>query len=164
MTRLATLLTLTLVLLAACGDDERPVSSPLDGGESPRPVAEADVLGVEVSGDTGAYSFSVTVASPDTGCEQYADWWEVVTLEGELVYRRMSLHSHVTEQPFTRSGGPATIGADDEVVVRAHTNTGGYGGQTLRGSVVEGFEVHRPEARSAAALASSVPLPERCDF
>lgn len=164
MTRLLSLAMLAVVLAVACGDDEPPLTSPLAGGESPGPAAEADIVSVEASGGTGAYSFSVTVSSPDTGCELYADWWEVVTPEGDLVYRRVLLHSHVSEQPFTRSGGPVAIEADDEVVVRAHTNTGGYGGQTLRGSVTAGFEVYRPEARFAAALASSAPLPEGCDF
>lgn len=35
----------------------------------------ADALSVTVCGDDGAYHFSVEIASPDTGCGQYADWW-----------------------------------------------------------------------------------------
>ena len=49
----------------------------------------ADVVAVEVSGSEGSYSFSVTVCSRETGCDQYADWWEVVSDEGELLYRRV---------------------------------------------------------------------------
>ena len=80
----------------------------------------ADVIGVQVSGAPGAYQFNVTIKSPDTGCQQYADWWEVVSEDGRLLYRRVLLHSHVDEQPFTRSGGPVPIQADTVVWVRAH--------------------------------------------
>ena len=100
------------LLLAACGDEERPVTSPLADAEPPLEVTAADVIDVSTSGQPGAYSFSVTVSSPDTGCEQYADWWEVVTEDGQLLYRRVLLHSHVAEQPFTRSGGPVDVTAE----------------------------------------------------
>jgi hypothetical protein len=62
------------------------------GSEEPQPEPDdavtADVTAVRVSGAPGAYTFSVTLSSPDTGCDQYADWWEVITPDGELVYRR----------------------------------------------------------------------------
>ncbi len=124
----------------------------------------ADVISVQVSGSEGAYQFSVQVNSPDTGCEQYADWWEVLTEEGQLVYRRVLLHSHFGEQPFTRSGGPAAIQADTRVWVRAHMNTSGYGGAALRGSVQTGFEPAELSPEFAADLADQPPLPEDCAF
>jgi hypothetical protein len=97
------------------------------------------VRAVEVQGSAGDYTFSVTVESPDIGCEQYADWWEVVSPDGtELIYRRILAHPH-DEQPFTRSGGPVLVAADSTVVVRAHMNTVGYGGQALRGTPSAGF-------------------------
>lgn len=154
-----------LALLAvACSEAEAPVSSPLADAEQPASDTAADILSVEASGSAGSYSFSVTVSSPDTGCEQYADWWEVVTTDGDLIYRRVLLHSHTSEQPFTRSGSPVDIAADDTVIVRAHMNTGGYGGQALRGSVAAGFEAVTLEAGFAAELASRDPLPTGCDF
>lgn len=124
----------------------------------------ADVVSVQVSGSEGAYQFSVQVSSPDTGCDQYADWWEVLTDRGELVYRRVLLHSHVGEQPFTRSGGPVDIQADSVVWVRAHMNNGGYGGQALKGSVQDGFEPAELSPDFAADLADQPPLPEDCAF
>ena len=84
-----------------------------------------NVTAVTVAGEAGAYTFSVSVRSPDTGCEGYAYWWEVVSPDGELLYRRVLLHSHVDEQPFLRSGGPVQIGPNDTVVVRGHMSTGG---------------------------------------
>jgi len=127
-------------------------------------VMTAAVTAVQVSGAPGAYAFNVTVTSPDTGCQQYADWWEVVSTDGKLLYRRVLLHSHVSEQPFTRSGGPVPIQPDTVVWVRAHMNTGGYGGTVLKGSVKSGFTQTMLEAEFAAGLAQQAPLPDGCDF
>jgi hypothetical protein len=79
------------------------------------------------------------VSSPDTGCDQYADWWEVLDEEGQLLYRRVLLHSHVGEQPFARSGGSVSVGTEQIVWVRAHMNSRGYGRVAFRGSVQDGF-------------------------
>jgi len=64
----------------------------------------AEVQSVKATGKSNSYTFAVTIKSPDIGCDRYADWWEVITPEGELLYRRVLLHSHVDEQPFTRTG------------------------------------------------------------
>ena len=124
----------------------------------------ADVVAVEVNGSAGSYSFSVTVASKETGCEQFADWWEVLSEDGELLYRRVLLHSHVDEQPFVRSGGPVAIAAAQTVWVRAHMNTVGYGGKALRGTVAGGFMTEALAADFAAGVAEQDPLPQGCDF
>lgn len=124
----------------------------------------ADVLSVNTRGESGAYQFSVEIRSPDLGCEQYADWWEVVGEGGELLYRRILLHSHVNEQPFTRSGGPVPIQPDTIVWVRAHMNTSGYGGSALKGSVQAGFQPVELPPDFASDLAGLAPLPQGCDF
>jgi hypothetical protein len=130
---------------------------------SPSPDG-ADVVAVEVRGEAGAYSFSVTVKSPDEGCDRYADWWEVIGPDGELIYRRVLLHSHVEEQPFTRSGGAVQIEADRVVWIRAHMHPDGYGGSAMRGSVGSGFEPAGLDKDFAFDLAQTSPLPEGCDF
>lgn len=124
----------------------------------------ANVLSVEVSGEPSAYQFSVEISSPDTGCEQFADWWEVFNEDGQLLYRRILLHSHVDEQPFTRSGGPVPIAADMVVYVRAHMNTVGYGGTVMKGSVQDGFESVEVEAGFGSDLERIPPQPEDCAF
>lgn len=124
----------------------------------------ANVLSVQVTGDPGAYQFVVKIASPDTGCEQYADWWEVVSQDDQLLYRRILLHSHVDEQPFTRSGGPVNITADQGVYVRAHMNTIGYGGAMLKGTVQAGFEPVEVETGFGSGLERIPPQPEDCAF
>ena len=124
----------------------------------------ADVLAVQVSGEPGAYQFAVEIASPDTGCEQFADWWEVFNEDGQLLYRRILLHSHVDEQPFTRSGGPVNIAVDETVYVRAHMNTTGYGGVVMQGTVQDGFEPAEVEASFGLDLERVPPQPEDCAF
>ena len=124
----------------------------------------ADVLSVRPSGDENVYQFNVEISSPDTGCDQYADWWEILSEDGKLLYRRVLLHSHVNEQPFSRSGGPVPITADDVVYIRAHMNTTGYGGQILRGTVSNGFEVFEMEESFAADVETMDPLPDGCAF
>ena len=125
---------------------------------------QADVIAVQASGQPGNYQFNVGIRSPDKGCAQYADWWEVVSEDGKLLYRRVLLHSHVDEQPFTRSGGPVPIQPDTVVWVRAHMNTSGYSGAAFKGSVKTGFTKVEPPANFAPALAKQQPLPEGCDF
>lgn len=161
-------------LLVACGGSDGP-SANENQRVDPTPAVElriepaaiagaADVVAVEVSGSAGSYSFAVTVSSRETGCDQFADWWEVLNEEGELLYRRVLLHSHVGEQPFVRSGGPVAIAADQTVWVRAHMNTVGYGGKAQRGNVADGFANGVLAADFAAGVAEQNPLPHGCDF
>ena len=124
----------------------------------------ANVISVDVAGKPGQYSFSVGISSPDTGCDQYADWWEVISQEGELIYRRILLHSHVTEQPFVRSGGPVQIEMDTEVTIRAHMNPGGYGGKVFIGSVESGCIGAGLGEDFAQDLENQGPLPSGCNF
>ncbi len=179
-------LLLLFLVFSSCGDDTpQPKDSepgetgdssvnPADSGDSsvnPADSADtsvggpqlADVEGVEATGDPWDYTFAVTVHSPDLDCSQYADWWEVVQDDGTLVYRRILNHSHADEQPCTRTGGPVEIADGDEVIVRAHMNEQGYGGQAMRGSVRDGFVVDPSiTATFAAELESADPQPEDC--
>jgi len=153
-------------------DGDAPAADMGEGGAAsegaePGEGVVANVESVEVSGSAGAYTFGVTVRSPDAGCDRYADWWEVIDAEGGLVYRRILAHSHVDEQPFTRSGGPVEVQADAELWVRAHmhgegTSAEGYGGQVLVGSVAGGFVVG--DGEGLAALHEAEPLPDGCAF
>ena len=124
----------------------------------------ARVVAVQVSGDPGDYRFSVALSTPDLGCEQYADWWEVVSVSGELLYRRILTHSHVDEQPFTRFGGPVKIVAEEEVWVRVHMNNTGYASAAMYGSPSGGFQMREIGDEFAANLAQQAPLPNGCRF
>lgn len=124
----------------------------------------ADVTELEVNGQAGAYRFAVTISSPDTGCDQYADWWEVLSEDGKLLHRRILAHSHVDEQPFTRIGAGIDITENQAVYVRAHMNNTGYGGQVMKGTVEKGFEVTEVDEDFAIEVEDQKPLPDDCAF
>ncbi len=125
---------------------------------------QAAVVSVTTSQVGDSYAFSVGVSSPDTGCNQYANWWEVVSEEGTLIYRRILAHSHVNEQPFVRSGGSVMITATQEVIIRVHMNTTGYSTQGYKGSVTNGFSEYMISEDFANELADQAPLPNGCAF
>jgi hypothetical protein len=151
------------LLLSGCVSHAQ-TPSPGQDNTSMKNSINADVLSVETTGKPSVYQFNVKVSSPDTGCDQYADWWEVLSEDGQLLYRRVLLHSHVNEQPFTRSGGPVPISSNKTVYVRAHMNTSGYGGSAVKGTVESGFQPVELDANFAAEVESQQPLPEGCDF
>lgn len=123
----------------------------------------ANVEGVSATGDPGDYTFGVTLRSPDVDCDQYANWWEVLSVDGQLIYRRILTHSHADEQPFTRTGGPVPVQPADTVIVRGHLNTTGYGGTAMRGSVEGGFAVATDiDASFAPEVEQQEPQPEEC--
>jgi len=122
------------------------------------------VIDVSFTGNPGDYSLSVTVASPDIGCESDADWLEAVSKDGELLTRRVLLHSHVEEQPFTRSVGGLHVQPNDTVIIRAHMSVGGYSGSVMRGTVADGFATAEVPAGFAADLENRAPLPGNCAF
>ena len=116
--------------------------------------ADADVTFVRaVQAVDGSWTFHVTVSHPDTGWEDYADGWDVMTLGGEVLnpdassgFTRLLLHPHVDEQPFTRSQNNIVIpDGITQVIVRAHDLVDGWGGQEITVDLTiesgEGFEV-----------------------
>lgn len=145
--------TMWAVALASCSDPR------------PEPVVDGvDVVGVSAAGASGAYTLFVTLRADETGCDRYADWWEVLTPDGALVYRRILDHSHPDEQPFERSGGPVPIGSEEEVVVRGHLHPDGFGGVAVTGAVDGGWTAFTPEPGWAAAVDGEPPLPAGCLF
>ena len=123
---------------------------------------QANVTNVIPKGEDNAYHFSVTLESNETGCEQYANWWEVLSKEGDLLYRRILIHSHPNQQPFTRSGGYVKIKEDDIVYVRAHMNKLGYVGDVFMGSVKDGFKKVEEVPNFDKKIEKKAPLPTGC--
>lgn len=145
----------------------RPTTTPGSLPPSPttHPSTYADVLEVEVTGTEEEYTFAVTLLSHDTGCDHYADWWEVLAEDGTLLYRRILEHSHVDEQPFSRSGGPVPVTSSRKVIVRGHMNASGYGGKVMSGTVGGGFTYDPSIDRSFAQdVEHQEPLPTGCAF
>ena len=151
------LLTLPLTLIFACA--EQPSSTPAVGE-----TGLADVVAVEADGSDGALTMSVSILSPDTGCDRYADWWEVLSPSGTLHFRRILNHSHPDEQPFARSGSPVPVSGSEEIIVRAHLSPDGYGGAAMQGSIEGGFASVVLAADFAASVEDDAPQPEGCAF
>jgi hypothetical protein len=103
-------------------------------------TADADVIYVRaVESEDGRWTIHVTVSHPDTGWEDYADGWDVVTPDGTVLKRsesdtftRLLLHPHEAEQPFTRSQSGLIIPEGvTQVTVRAHDLLDGFGGKEV---------------------------------
>ena len=96
-------------------------------------AGESEVTAVEVRAESaGTYSFSVTLRHADTGWDHYADRWEVLTMDGDILATRTLFHPHVNEQPFTRSLGGVKVPAGTTAVrVRSHDKVHEYGGPEL---------------------------------
>jgi len=112
-------------------------------------VTLADVLFVRARLQADStWSFDVTVQHEDTGWEHYADRWEVLSPDGQVLATRVLTHPHVNEQPFTRSQSGIVIPEGiTQVRVQAHDLVHGYGGRevVVDLTVVKGqsFEVIR---------------------
>ena len=166
------ILTITLAILIgmSCNDTtpnpgNMNESEQMDTEDSMSEVDSlAKIISVSITGIENEYTFSVGISSPDTGCDQYADWWEILSEDGILIYRRILGHSHVNEQPFIRSGGDVSITPDQKVIVRAHMNNAGNGLETYQGSVTEGFEMVTIESGFADHVESQEPQPGDCSF
>ena len=154
--------------------DTADTSNSIDAG-APSEPPYANVTAVSAIGTPGSYTFNVTIESADIDCTQYADWWEVLTEDGSLVYRRILEHSHTdangSSDPdapgntFTRSGGPVPVTESDVVVVRAHMSVGGYNGAVRRGSVSAEFtQASDLAADFAAGVEQDEPQPDDCEF
>lgn len=109
------------------------ISALLPLASLPALAGEADVLDVEVSCNRDSVCrFDVTVKHKDRGWKHYANRWEVLSPDGEILATRVLAHPHDNEQPFTRSLTNVKIpGGLSEVVVRAHDLKHAYGGKEL---------------------------------
>ncbi len=95
-------------------------------------AGEADVTNVKIQhlGDR-EFQISTTVAHADTGWDHYANRWDVLDENGDVLGSRELAHPHVDEQPFTRSLR-LTIPASVKVItVRANDSVHGLGGKTF---------------------------------
>jgi hypothetical protein len=153
----AVLATATTVLEPAQdGGAENEATPAAKTSVEPARTANADVEFVRATQEAGGtWRFDVTVRHPDSGWEDYADGWDVVTPEGQVLkanegdpFTRLLLHPHENEQPFTRSqSGIAVPDGVSRVTIRAHDMVDGFGGQEIEVDLTvdqgPGFEASR---------------------
>jgi len=96
-------------------------------------AGEADIVKASAKQNrNGTWRFSVTVRHNDEGWDHYADAWEILSVEREILTKRVLAHPHENEQPFTRSKSGIKIPqGTKKVIIRAHDNVHGYGGKEL---------------------------------
>lgn len=95
-------------------------------------AGEADVVKAESDCDAETCTFRVSVRHDDTGWDHYADHWAVLDPDGKEIGRRILLHPHETEQPFTRSLSGVHIPTGiTQVTIQAHDSVHEYGGEVL---------------------------------
>jgi len=137
-------------------DTEKPKSNPK--------LIKADIQKISFNGKEGQYTFAVTIKSDEIGCDQYADWWEVISADGVLLYRRVLEHSHPEEQPFIRSGTSISIKKTEKIYIRAHMSNQGFTGNTFVGSIANGFASTKEPLTFNKNIEFQDPLPQGCAF
>ena len=80
----------------------------------------------------GSCTFAVTLEHDDQGWHHYANQWDVMSLDGELLGSRVLYHPHENEQPFTRSlSGVMIPQGVSQVKIRAMDSVHGYSKQEV---------------------------------
>ena len=124
ISRYAPILALAALAAVSVFGEEKPMEN-LD-------FAQVTYVKAEGKSD-GTWTFHATVRHADTGWGHYADLWQIVDPDSDRVLgKRVLLHPHDEEQPFTRS--LAGVSLSDElgrVVVQAKCNVHGFGGKEV---------------------------------
>jgi hypothetical protein len=80
----------------------------------------------------GSCTFAVTLEHNDQGWHHYANQWDVMTLDDQLLGSRVLYHPHENEQPFTRSlSGVMIPQGMRQVKIRAKDLEHGYSKQEV---------------------------------
>jgi len=111
-------------------------------------ASPTQIIQAELTHQSGEWHVSVTLRHADTGWKHYADVWVVEDLTGMELGRRVLLHPHVEEQPFTRSLRIVLPKSITKIQIRAGDNIEGLNSNVivvdltkLRG---QGYKIIRP--------------------
>ena len=98
----------------------------------------------------------------EDGCNDYIDWWEVVTPIGDLLFREVFEGAHAIGEPMVGTGSDIAFTDQSIVIVRAHMNAAGYGDHAMVGSLQLGFTTALLTPDFAGLLAGESPQPPDC--
>lgn len=94
---------------------------------APASAHDPTIVDVKLEQAGMLWNIHVTVAHEDTGWDHFADGWEVLDADGNVLAYRKLMHPHVNEQPFTRSlSGVVIPDGTRAIFVRGHCNVGGW--------------------------------------
>ena len=99
----------------------------------PTPAGEADVLAATAECTSESICrFSVSVQHADEDWKHYANRWQILTPDGEVLATRILRHPHVGEQPFTRGLGGVRVPPHlKQVRIRAGDSVHDLGGAEI---------------------------------
>lgn len=94
----------------------------------PTPVSASptEIVKVVFVRSGGSWDVSVTLRHADTGWKHYANIWIVTDMDANGLGRRVLVHPHVNEQPFTRSDSITLPAGMTKVQVRAGDKPNGF--------------------------------------
>jgi hypothetical protein len=97
-------------------------------------AGEVKILAVDLYNSTGSsWIVKVTLEHSDTGWDHYADIWQVVDAEGNVLGNRILHHPHVQEQPFTRNlAGVKVPDGISTLYIQAHDKVHGWATNKLK--------------------------------
>ena len=101
-------------------------------------AGQVDVLKVDIrpAAESGRFDIEVTLRHADSGWDHYANRWEVLSPDGQVMATRVLAHPHEHEQPFTRGLSGVKIPAQFTWIrVRGHDLVHGHGGREVTLSV-----------------------------
>ena len=95
-------------------------------------AGEADVVNVTIH-KVGRDKFTInaTLVHADTGWDHYANRWEVLDSDANILGTRVLHHPHVEEQPFTRRLTLEIPRSITEVIIRAGDSEHDTGGKEI---------------------------------
>ena len=95
-------------------------------------AGEADVVNVTIhKKGRDKFTINATLSHADTGWDHYANRWEVLDSDGNILGTRVLHHPHVDEQPFTRSLTLEIPRSITEVIIRAGDSVHDIGGKEM---------------------------------
>ncbi len=95
-------------------------------------AGEADIVGAVVTRLNGdSFRFDVSVLHEDTGWDHYANAFEILDSNGNILGTRVLLHPHVGQLPFTRSLTLTLSPAIRQVTIRGVDSVHGRGGKEM---------------------------------
>jgi hypothetical protein len=96
-------------------------------------AAQVDIRHAEFTEQNSTWTVSTTLHHIDTGWEEYADAWRIVTVDGHVLATRVLYHPHVDEQPFTRSLNQVRLPPGlTTVFIEAHCKAHGWSNDRLQ--------------------------------
>lgn len=101
-------------------------------------AGDVDVVEATIDCDQRVCTISASLLHADTGWDHYADAWRVLLPDGTEIGRRVLMHPHENEQPFTRSQSGIEIpDGVDTVIIEGHDSVHGFSGARFELTVPE---------------------------